>query len=76
MSLWALGLMAIAGLALIPLFALAGRKAGRSVRGNLALAAMLLGLGEPLDPPSKHLAEAGHNDEAENEAAGDPPSGA
>jgi hypothetical protein len=76
MPLWAVGLIALAVLALIPLLALAGRKAGRSMRGNLALATMLLGLGEPLDPPAKHLAEATHKDEAESEAAGDPPSSA
>jgi hypothetical protein len=69
-------ILAVAALVLIPVLALAGRKAGRSMRGNLALAAILLGLGEPLDPPSKHLAEASHKDEEESQAAGDPPSGA
>jgi hypothetical protein len=43
------------------------------MRGNLALGGILLGLGEPVDPPSKHLAEASHKDDEGPEAAGDPP---
>jgi hypothetical protein len=59
--------------AVIPLAALAGKGAGKRVRGNLQLAAILLGFGEPLDPPSKHLAEAGDRDESESPAPGEPP---
>jgi hypothetical protein len=64
---------AIAALVLaIPLAALAGRRLGRRARGNLALAGILLGLGEPFDPPKRHLAEAGESKRGDP-AAGDPP---
>jgi hypothetical protein len=76
MPLWALALLIGAGVLLIPIFALGGRRLGRSVRGNLALASILLGFGEPFDPPQKHLAAASHKDEEESQAAGEPPSGA
>jgi hypothetical protein len=59
--------------AAIPLAALAGKGAGTRMRGNLQLAAILLGFGEPLDPPSKHLAEAGDREESETPAPADPP---
>ena len=52
------------------LVALAGRSAGRRARGNLQLAAILLGLGEPADPPTKHLVAArGREDDGEARAA-------
>jgi hypothetical protein len=73
MPLWGYALIVLAGLALIPLVALAGRRAGKKMRGNLALASILLGLGQPVDPPLKHLIEAKHEDEEGPEAAGDPP---
>ena len=57
----------------IPLAALAGKGAGKRMRGNLQLAAILLGFGEPLDPPSKHLAEAGDREDSEIPAPGEPP---
>jgi len=56
----------------IPLAALAGKGAGRRLRGNLQLAAIFLGLGEVLDPPSKHRIEAGERDEKESPAPGEP----
>jgi hypothetical protein len=62
---------AVAALAIgAPLVALAGRGVGRRTRGNLQLAAILLGLGEPVDPPAKHLAAAGDREEE----GGAPPS--
>jgi hypothetical protein len=69
---WALvaGVVLVVG---IPLAALAGKGVGTKVRGNLQLAAILLGFGEPLDPPSKHLAEAGERDENEAPSPGEPP---
>ena len=74
MSPWIVALVAgpllIAG---IPLAALAGKGVGTKVRGNLQLAAILLGFGEPLDPPSKHLTEAGERDENEALSAREPP---
>jgi hypothetical protein len=57
----------------IPLAALVGKGAGKRMRGNLQLAAILLGFGEPLDPPSKHLAEAGDREESESPTPGEPP---
>jgi hypothetical protein len=69
----AAGLLVACLVAAIPLAALAGKSAGKRVRGNLQLAAILLGFGEPLDPPSKHLAEAGERDESETPAPGEPP---
>ena len=74
MSPWIVALLAgallIAG---IPLVALAGKGVGTKVRGNLQLAAILLGFGEPLDPPSKRLTEAGEHDENEAPSPGEPP---
>jgi hypothetical protein len=70
MPAWELVLLGVAVLVLVPVAALAGRGVGKRMRGNLAMAAMLLGLGEPLDPPSRRLAEASHKDEEESEAAG------
>ena len=66
----------VAGVALlagIPFAALAGKGVGAKVRGNLQLAAVLLGFGEPLDPPSKHRVVAGERDENEAPSPGDPP---
>jgi hypothetical protein len=73
MPIWAYVILGLVALGLIPLVALAGRGVGKRARGNLALAAMLLGLGEPVDPPLKHLMEASHKDAESDEAAGDPP---
>jgi hypothetical protein len=73
MGLWlaAAALVAIGAVG-IPLAALAGKRAGRRLRGNLQLAAIFLGLGEVLDPPSKHRIEAGERDEKESPAPGEP----
>jgi hypothetical protein len=74
MSPWILALVAgVALIAGIPFAALAGKGVGTKVRGNLQLAAILLGFGEPLDPPSKHLVEAGERDENEAPSPGEPP---
>jgi hypothetical protein len=73
MPFWAIALLAVgAAVLLVPLVALAGRGLGRKARGNLALAGILLGFGEPFDPPQRRLAEASHKDEEAEEAAGDP----
>jgi hypothetical protein len=74
MSAWAPAL--VGGLVLVvgvPLAALAGRGMGTKLRGNLQLAAILLGFGEPLDPPSKHRVEAGERDENEAPSPGEAP---
>ena len=51
----------IAGLALLvvaPLVAWIGLRHGRQIRGNLALASILLGFGHALDPPPEPKVEA------------------
>lgn len=73
MPAWTQYLIAAAALAVVvPLAALGGRRYGRRVRGGIALAGILLGLGEAVDPPSKHLIEAGGPKEKESPAPGDP----
>jgi len=49
------------------------KRYGGAFRGNLALGAILLGFGEVVDPPSKHLIEAGSPEEKESPTPGDPP---
>jgi len=59
MPLWLQQLAAIAVIiVLAPLIAIGARRYGRRVRGGLLMAGILLGFGEVLDPPSKHVAEA------------------
>ena len=41
-----------------PLIAIGARRYGRRVRGGFLMAGILLGFGEVLDPPSKHVVEA------------------
>jgi hypothetical protein len=60
-------------IALAPLIAWLGRRYGRQARAGLALGGLLLGLGEVVDPPSKHLTEAGGPEEKESPTPGDPP---
>ena len=57
---WLQILLIILALAILaPLFAWIGKRAGaRGLRGNLALGAILLGIGEPVDPPSHHKVES------------------
>lgn len=43
---------------LAPLLAWVGHGFGRKVKGGLVAASMLLGLGEAIDPPSKHAVES------------------
>lgn len=73
MALWiaAAVLLAVAVIG-IPLAVMAGKGAGKRLRGNLQLAAIFLGLGEVLDPPSKHRVEATEREEKDNEAPGEP----
>jgi hypothetical protein len=59
MPLWLGYLVALAALLILaPLVAWLGRRHGRSIKGGIALASVMLGLGVPLDPPTKHLVEA------------------
>ncbi|MFI4975681.1 MAG: hypothetical protein ACHP84_14165 [Caulobacterales bacterium] len=74
MRSWQAYLIAAAVLiALAPLFAWAGRRLGRSAKAGVALAGLMLGLGEVMDPPSKHLIEAGDEADKAPPAPGDPP---
>ena len=68
---WLVGATAL--IVLLPLIAWAGRRYGRRARSGFALAGLLLGLGEVVDPPSKHLIEAGGPEEKEAPAPGEPP---
>ena len=67
MSTWLGYLAALAALiVLAPLMAWVGHTHGRSIKGGIALASIMLGFGVPLDPPTKHLIEA-----TEGEVKGD-----
>ncbi|HEX4709159.1 hypothetical protein [Phenylobacterium sp.] len=56
---WLGYLLAFAALiVLAPLLGWLGHRHGRSIRGGVALASIMLGFGVPLDPPTKHLIEA------------------
>ena len=49
------------------------KERGRQKPGGLQmLGAMMLGFGEPLDPPSRHVAEA-KSENLEDDESGDPP---
>jgi hypothetical protein len=51
----------IAGVALLVIAPLVGwlaKRWTRGARGNLALAAILFGFGQPIDPPSKYKVES------------------
>ena len=48
----------VALLILAPFVAWAARGLGGKVKGGLVLGSILLGFGEVVDPPSKHLVEA------------------
>jgi hypothetical protein len=55
MAIWLIGGLAV--LVLGPACAWLGTRYGRATRGNLALASILLGFGEAIDPPPKHKVE-------------------
>ncbi len=63
----------VALLVVAPLLALLARRAGRRVKGGLILAGILLGVGEVVDPPSKHMIEAAGDEERASPAPGEPP---
>ena len=49
------------------------RDSRRKPGGLQMLGAMMLGFGEPFDPPSRHLAEAKSENPREEDESGDPP---
>lgn len=55
-------------------FAFIRRPRGKRKPGGLQMmGALMLGFGEPFDPPSKHLAEAKSDNPKEGDESGDPP---
>lgn len=53
------------------LAALFGRSIGRSVRGGVAFASVLLGFGMVVDPPARHGIESVERDRDDSEAEKD-----
>jgi hypothetical protein len=74
MSAWLGYLLALGALVVLaPLMAWLGHRHGRSIKGGLALASILLGFGVPFDPPTKHLIEANEGEEKGDSESGEPP---
>ncbi len=65
--------LVVALLAVAPLVAMFARRAGRRVKGGFILAGILLGVGEVVDPPSKHMIEATGDEERASPTPGEPP---
>ena len=65
----------LVGLVALAAFAVARHKPRRKGKpgGFQILSAVLLGIGEPLDPPTKHVAEANADNSREGDDSGDPP---
>jgi hypothetical protein len=64
----------VALLILAPLLGWLGHRHGRSIKGGVALASIMLGFGVPLDPPTKHLIEAKEARVKGDDESGEPPS--
>ena len=60
-------------LVLAPLLAWLGHRHGRSIKGGVALASIMLGFGVPLDPPAKHFIEAKQGRVKGSDETGEPP---
>lgn len=74
MPVWLQTVLVVAAVAVLaPLVALNAKRLGRGARGGVALAGLLLGLGQVADPPSKHLIEACDPEAKEAPTPGDPP---
>ena len=74
MPAWLGYLLALAALlVLAPLIGWLGHKHGRSVKGGIALASIMLGFGVPIDPPATHLIEAKESRVRGGDESGDPP---
>ena len=71
MSGWLILLVALA--VLLPLAAWLGRRYGRHARGGIGMAMILLGLGEAVDPPSRHAVATDTARDRSRPAPGDPP---
>jgi hypothetical protein len=74
MPTWLNWLLALAALLILaPLIGWLGHRHGRSIKGGVALASIMLGFGVPLDPPTKHLIEAKEGQTAGDDESGEPP---
>jgi hypothetical protein len=64
MPLWLQYLIALAAFVVVaPMIVWLARRFGGRARGGLMMAGILLGLGEAVDPPSKHVIEAQEGEE-------------
>ncbi len=70
---WGYVVALVALVVVAPLIASFASRHGRSIRGGAALGLMMLGFGEVVDPPSKHVVEASGDQERESPAPGEPP---
>lgn len=68
---WSLALVGVAFLA--PVAAWTARRLGARAKGGLALASILLGFGEVLDPPARRPIEATEDRRDGRRAPGEPP---
>jgi len=74
MPRWAQDLIALGVVLLIaPGVVWVARRSGAKLRGGVGMAMLMFGLGEALDPPSKHIIEANEGEEKQTPAPGDPP---
>jgi hypothetical protein len=73
MPTWLGDVFALAALIILaPLLAWLGHRHGRSLRGGIALASLMLGFAV-LDPPTKPVIEASQKRDSEEDESGDPP---
>ena len=77
MPAWTGYLLAVLAMVVIaPFAARLGKRQGRrpgGLKGSLALASLLLGLGAVIDPPQRHAIEARESEEEPDPGAGAPP---
>ena len=66
-------LAVVAILVLAPLIGWLGHKHGRSIKGGVALASLMLGMGAMFDPPKRAAMEAEEAMVKGDQGSGDPP---
>ena len=67
------GLAAIILIVAAPAIAWLAKRYGGKARAGIGIAALMMGFGEVMDPPSKHLIEANEGEEKQTPTPGDPP---
>ena len=73
MQTWLGDLLAlIAVVVLAPLLGWLGRRHRRAIKGGLGLGLVLMGLGDVIDPPRRHLIEATDGEEEGPTESGEP----